>query len=96
VPSIVDDPTDPEPSTRYKLFTESYLELLPVDGGTSNRFRYDVGYIGYATAPEPAGPWTSETVLLGWDGPTALSSQGATLDVSSPYPTSGPWVSPGR
>ncbi len=83
VPSIVDDPTDPDPSARFKLFTESYLELLPADGGSSNRFRYDIGYIGYETAPAPAGPWTPETVLLGWNGPTTLSSQSAKLDVSS-------------
>jgi hypothetical protein len=79
-PSVIADLTDPDLSGRYKMFVDTYLEFEQPDGGGA-AFHTELGYIGYLTAPTPAGPWSSETKLLGWNGSSTLSSAGVAVNV---------------
>jgi hypothetical protein len=71
VASLIEDPSDPDVTRRWKVFTHSYLVLGPDD------FARDLGYLGLFTAPGPAGPWNDEGKALGWTGESAFSSDGA-------------------
>jgi hypothetical protein len=73
VPSLVEDPSDPDAARRYKLFTHSYAVLPP------DELARDLGYISLFTAPGPAGPWVFEAKAVGWRGESELSSQGARM-----------------
>lgn len=74
VTAIVADPTD-TPERRYKLFLHTYF-VYP--GTTPVKLRYDWGYIGLQTAPEPKGPWSRADKLLGWTSTMpSVSSEGA-------------------
>jgi len=69
VPSLLADPSDPNPARAIKVFTHSYL-VLP-----SGELRYDLGYIALSTAPGVGGPWVTEP-LLGWASSSPLSTAG--------------------
>ena len=71
VSSLLIDPLDPDPARRWKLITHRYLVLPPTT------LRYDYGHIALATAPEPQGPWTTPTPLIGWPSTSTFSSAGA-------------------
>jgi hypothetical protein len=67
VSNLVIDPADPDPNRRFKLFVHSYVF-------TNNTRRVDYGFIGMFTAPDPAGPWSTETKLIGWPSESSFSS----------------------
>lgn len=71
VSSLLIDPLDPDPARRWKLITHRYLVLPPTT------LRYDLGHIALATAPEPQGPWTAPTPIIGWPSTSTFSSAGA-------------------
>ncbi len=77
VSSLVFDSSDTDASRRYKLFAHSYIVL------TGDVLAYDLGYIDLYTAAAPAGPWTSEGKVVGWDSASKLSSDNAATNVSS-------------
>ena len=70
VSNLVIDPLDPDPARLFKLFVHSYVF-------TNDARRVDYGFIGMFTAPDPAGPWSTETKLLGWPSDSSISSAGA-------------------
>ena len=69
VPSLLLDPTDPNPLRRWKVFAHTYL----VTGDSD--LHYDWGVISLFTAPAPQGPWAARP-LLGWRGASPLSTAG--------------------
>lgn len=71
VSSLLIDPLDPDPARRWKLITHRYLVLPPTT------LRYDYGHIALATAPEPQGPWSAPTPIIGWPSASTFSSAGA-------------------
>ena len=73
VPSLVEDPSDPDAARRFKLFTHSYAVLPP------DVLARDLGYISLFTAPAPEGPWVFEAKAVGWRGESELTSQGARM-----------------
>jgi hypothetical protein len=60
---LVEDAADPDPAARFKLFAHKYF--LNPTGETDTR--YHLGAIVLWTAPDPAGPWSDEVSLLGWN-----------------------------
>lgn len=60
---LVADPGDPDPAGRYKLFAHKYF-LSP---GAASPTLYHLGAIVMWAAADPAGPWSGETSLLGWN-----------------------------
>lgn len=64
VPFLVDDKTDPDSSKRFKLFAHKYF-LYPA--GTTSTI-YTLGAIVMWTSPSPESSWSSERVVLGWNG----------------------------
>ncbi|MEO8224084.1 MAG: fibronectin type III domain-containing protein, partial [Gammaproteobacteria bacterium] len=60
---LVADPSDPDPAARYKLFAHKYF-LSP---GAASPTLYHLGTIVMWTAADPAGPWSAETSVLGWN-----------------------------
>lgn len=77
VPSLVLDPTDPDPRTRWKLFAHRYL--VEVD----NTLHYRLGTITVQTAPEAHGPWTAPAKLFGLPSPSPYTTQGARYDATT-------------
>jgi hypothetical protein len=76
VSSIVEDPDDPAPARRWKLFAHRYLV------GPGVALHYRIGTISLQTAPAPGGPWSAPAKLIGWPSPSPYSSEGVLLDVS--------------
>lgn len=67
VSGLVEDPADPEPSRRWKLFTHSYLVLAPdPEDPNTPRLRYQYGQLRLGTAATAAGPWSVPEPLIGW------------------------------
>ena len=60
---LIDDATDPAASQRYKLFAHKYFLYPP----GPDRTRYYLGAIVMWTAPDPAGPWSTDTPVIGWN-----------------------------
>lgn len=78
VSSIVEDPTDPDPARRFKVFAHSYLITA---GGA---LRYEIGSIDLWTtaAPGPSAVW-AETRLFGWPSSSPRSSTGVLANVAT-------------
>jgi hypothetical protein len=69
-PSIIHDPTDPDPLGKYKLFFYKYLWLGPSEKTKQLSRRY--GMIGYRRTDSPLQrDWRSESWLFGARGATA-------------------------
>ncbi|AUX24633.1 uncharacterized protein SOCEGT47_051720 [Sorangium cellulosum] len=67
VSGLVEDPADPEPSRRWKLFTHSYIVLAPApEDPNTPRLRYQYGQLRMGTAATAAGPWSAPAPLIGW------------------------------
>ena len=81
VPSIMFDPSDPDPSRRYKLFVHAY----PAIANTPYQVEVGLGYIGLETSPD-AESWSADTKLLGWDSSATLSSSGALTNLDRAFP----------
>ena len=64
-PWMIKDPTDPDPSRRYKLFAHKYFNQPPVNN--MQRHWYWLGAIVMWTASSPDGTWSPETPVLGWN-----------------------------
>lgn len=77
VSSLIYDADDPDPSQRWKVFTHSYLV------GTGDALYRDLGYISLFTSPEPIQPFTFAGKVLGWNGESTFSSNGALTNASS-------------
>ncbi len=60
---LIDDASDPATSQRYKLFAHKYFLYPP----SAEPTRYYLGAIVMWTAADPAGPWSTETPLIGWN-----------------------------
>ena len=76
VASIIDDATDPVPARRWKVFAYSYF-MTP-----TNKSYYFIGFISLFTAPDPAGPWSAMTKVLGWPSPSPVSTDGVLLNTA--------------
>ena len=63
-PALVEDPADPDPNARWKVFAHKYF-LYPPKAGRATV--YALGAIVMWTAGAPDGPWSPETSLLGWN-----------------------------
>ncbi|HTQ42036.1 MAG TPA: hypothetical protein VMI75_04705 [Polyangiaceae bacterium] len=71
VPTLVDDPSDPDPSRRFKIVSDAYLE--PTFGSGSNFPTFLFGYFALQTSPDGT-TWSSDTAVLGWNTtPTSAS-----------------------
>jgi len=70
-PTLVLDPLDPDPQTRWKLYAHRYL--IELDG----TLHYTMGALFVQTAPEAHGPWTAPRKLFGAPTPAPYSSEGA-------------------
>ena len=82
VPTVVTDPTDPDPKRFYKLFVHSYLQAISADPASQFHV-YPWGFIGMQTAAATATDWSGEEKLLGWTSSLpAVSSGGATQNLS--------------
>lgn len=77
--TLVDDPTDPDPARRYKVFAHSYF----IDAANHNN-HYAIGSIDMWTtaAVTPAASW-QETRLLGWQSSSPRSSTGVSTVVTT-------------
>jgi hypothetical protein len=63
-PALVEDPADPDPAARWKVFAHKYF-LYPPKAGQATV--YALGAIVMWTAGAPDGPWSPETSVLGWN-----------------------------
>jgi hypothetical protein len=80
--ALVEDSTDIDPQSRWKVFTHRYVILdNPLDPN-SPVLKYAYGYIARVTAPSPEGPWSEETPVIGWPSNSPISST-ATTTVSA-------------
>ena len=81
VPSILIDPSDPDPSRRYKLFVHAYPDIATAP------YQADVslGYIGLEMSPD-ATTWSADTKVLGWNSSSPLSSSGALTNLDTAFP----------
>lgn len=67
VSGLVEDPADPDPSGRWKLFTHSYVVLSPdPEDPNTPRLRYQYGQLRMGTAATAAGPWSAPAPIIGW------------------------------
>jgi hypothetical protein len=88
VSSLVDDPDDPDPARRYKVFAHSYF----VTG--AGVLRYEIGSIDlWTTAALAPGATWDETRLLGWKSSSSQSSTGVSAVVTTD-PTLSPLLGP--
>ena len=78
VPSIIVDPSDPDPSRRYKLFVHAY----PMIATASYLVDVGLGYIGLDTSSD-GSTWSADTKVLGWHSSSTLSSSGALTDLNA-------------
>jgi hypothetical protein len=63
-PALVEDPADPDPAARWKLFAHKYFLYPPKPGRATV---YALGSIVMWTAAAPDGVWSPEQSLLGWN-----------------------------
>jgi hypothetical protein len=78
--SIVEDPTDPDPARRFKLFDYSYV-IVP---GATPPQRNTWGYIGLYTAQTPEQGWSPGAKAVGWSSTApGVSSDDAGTVISS-------------
>ena len=63
-PALVEDPADPDPAGRWKVFAHKYFLYPPKVGRATV---YALGAIVMWTAASPDGPWSPETSVLGWN-----------------------------
>ena len=71
VPTLVDDPSDPDPNRRFKIVSDAYLE--PTFGSASKFPTFLLGYFSLQTSPDGT-TWSSDTAALGWNTtPTSVS-----------------------
>ena len=83
VSSLIDDPTDPNPARRFKVFAHSYY-IQGNTGPNPNGARYDIGSIDlWTTSSLQSGATWAETRLLGWTSSSPRSSTGVTTVVST-------------
>lgn len=76
VPSLASDPTDPDPSRRWKLFVHHYF--WERDGQAKQTH----SWIGLFTAADPAGKWSDEEPLLAAGKNARVPDKKAPLDVN--------------
>lgn len=62
-PTLVEDPSDPDPDRRFKLFANKYF-LYPQP--VSSKTLYHLGAIVMWTASSPDAAWSPESVVLRW------------------------------
>lgn len=62
-PTLVEDPSDPDPDKRFKLFAHKYF-LYPQPG--ASKTLYHLGAIVKWTASSPDAAWSAESVVLRW------------------------------
>ncbi len=60
---LIDDAGEPVGAQRYKLFAHKYFLYPP----SAEPTRYYLGAMVMWTAPDPAGPWSAETPVIGWN-----------------------------
>ncbi len=78
VSTLIEDPSDPDGSRRFKVFAHSYLTTTP-----AGQLHYEIGHIDLWTTANPAtGPWV-ETKLLGWTSSSPASSTGVATVVTT-------------
>jgi hypothetical protein len=78
VSSLVEDPTDPDPARRFKVFGHSYF--IAASGG----LHYEIGSIDLWTSGDVSATATwAETRLLGWSSSSPRSSSGVQTVVST-------------
>jgi len=71
VPTLVVDPSDPDPSRQLKIVSDAYLE--PAFGTASKFPTFLFGYFALQTSPDGT-TWSSDTAVLGWSAtPTNVS-----------------------
>lgn len=63
VPWMVEDPSDPDPGRRFKLFAHKYFLYPPRNPPN----QYQLGAIIMWTASSPDGAWSAETPVMGWN-----------------------------
>jgi len=63
---LIEDPGDPDPARRFKLFAHKYFLYPPGATNGGNRTIYPLGAIAMWTAAAPDGVWSAEIPLLGW------------------------------
>jgi hypothetical protein len=75
--SLIDDPLDPDPTRRFKLFDYSYV-IVPA---ATPPAQHAWGYIGLYTAPAPEKGWSAGSKAIGWTStaPTVSSDGAATV-----------------
>lgn len=61
--SLVEDPGDPDPNRRFKLFAHQYF-VYPQSG--ASKTLYQLGAIVMWTASSPDATWSSKSVLFRW------------------------------
>jgi hypothetical protein len=76
VPSLILDPTDPNPGARWKLYAHRYL------AEANDRLHYAIGTITVQTAPDPQGPWTAPRKLFGLPSASPYTLAGTQVDAS--------------
>jgi len=78
--SLIDDPTDPDPTRRFKLFDYSYV-IVPTATPSA---QHAWGYIGLYTAQTPESGWSPGTKAIGWSSSAdGISSTGAATVAST-------------
>jgi hypothetical protein len=76
VPSLIFDPTDPDPAARWKVYAARYL------AEANDRLHYAIGTITVQTAAAPQGPWTAPRKLFGVPSPSPFTLAGTQVDLS--------------
>jgi hypothetical protein len=78
--SLIDDPGDPDPMQRFKLFDYSYV-IVPA---ATPAAQHAWGYIGLYTAQTPESGWSTGTKAVGWSSSAdGISSTGAATVASA-------------
>ncbi len=71
VPTVFVDSSDPDPSRKFKVISDAYLE--PAFGSASTFPTFLFGYFALQTSPDGVS-WSSDTAVLGWQmTPTNVS-----------------------
>ena len=71
VSTVMEDPSDPDPSRLWKVITHRYFWL---QGSTTPSYEY--GHIALYTSSSPGGLWSAPQPLIGWTSPSSFSSTG--------------------
>jgi hypothetical protein len=75
-PGLLVDPTDPDSSRLFKVFSHSYFL------SASQNIHYTLGNLTMYTAAVPQGPWT-EHKILGWNSSSTVSSLGVGQNITT-------------